>query len=73
MRRNVVSGVVEKDGALLSGYKFQGSRVYPEYKDRCICFLSPFKTHFLQVVFFFFYKNERHTKSPFTNQRNKAI
>lgn len=58
MRRNVVSRVVEKDGALLSGYKFQGSRVYPEYKDDRLCFLPLFKTRFLQVGFFFFTKKK---------------
>lgn len=63
-----MSRVVEKDGALLSGYKFQGSRVSPEYKDDRG--RSPplfLKTRFLQVaifslslslIFFFFTKKK---------------
>lgn len=57
-----MSRVVEKDGALLSGYKFQGSRVYPEYKDDRLCFLPLFKTRFLQVVFFFLQKRKTYKK-----------
>lgn len=62
-----MSRVVEKDGALLSGYKFQGSRVSPEYKDDRG--RSPplfLKTRFLQVAifslslsFFFFFTKKK--------------
>lgn len=80
VRRNVVSRVVEKDGALLSGYKFQGSRVSPEYKDDRLRSPPLFKTRFLQVAFFFpsyfclffFTKKKRHTKSSFTNKRKQG-
>lgn len=46
VRRNVVSRVVEKDGALLSGSKFQGSRVYQNRKMTAVVFF-----HFLKHVF----------------------
>lgn len=71
MRRNVVSRVVEKDDALLSGYKFQGSRVYPEYKDDRVCFLPLFKTRFLQVDFFFFFLQKRKTYKKFIYKEKK--
>lgn len=79
MRRNVVSRVVEKDGALLSGYKFQGSRVSPEYKDDRVRSPPLLKTRFLQVafffssVFFFFTKKKDIQKVHLQTKENKAI
>lgn len=53
---------------LLLGYKFQGSRVYPEYKDNHVHF------HFLKHVFskfFFFFFTKRKTYKKFIYKQKK--
>lgn len=71
-----MSRVVEKDGALLSGYKFQGSRVSPEYKDDRVRSPPLFKNTFSPSCFFalifFFFLQKRKTYKKFIYKQKKT-